>query len=202
MAGKDDRATRQTGGLSSRLSRKPDSRCRRVCKRTSSGGVAMRCQIALSGCSPEPLASYLKALSLLRLVSEQKDSAARGWWERDVFYLDLECDEAELIRFFLEEYRPTPIVAPWNGGSGFYEGNDIAGREAIRTSTSERFRPYRDTINEILSWPVISATAGLPLGKMIEIVEQEAAHTTGQKQHKLLEPVTQTLARFELVSNF
>ena len=71
----------------------------------------MRCQIVLTGCSPEPLASYLKSLALLRLVSEQKDSLARGWWERDVFYLELKFDEVELIRFFLEEYRPTPIVA-------------------------------------------------------------------------------------------
>src|SRR6266446_1444422 len=201
MAGEDDRVTRQHRGLSPCLSRKPDARRRRVCERISSGGVAMCCQIALTGCSPEPLASYLKSLALLRLVSEQKDSSARGWWERDVFYLELQCDEAELIRFFLEEYRPTPMVAPWNGGSGFYEGNDLTGREAIRASTSERFGLYRDTINEILSWPVISATASLPLGKMIEIVQQEAANTTGQKHHELLEPVTKTLARFALVSH-
>ena len=161
----------------------------------------MRYQIVLTGCSPEPFASYLKSLALLRLVSEQKDSSVQGWWERDSFHLESQFDEAKLMRFFLEEYSPTPIVAPWNGGSGFYEGNDLTGREAIRASQSERFRHYRDTINEILSWPVISATAGLPLGKMIEIVQQEAANAASQKQHKLLEPVTQALDRFELVSH-
>ena len=161
----------------------------------------MRCQIALTGCSPETLASYLKSLALLRLVSEQKDSSAQGWWEKDCFHLASQLTEAELIRFFLEEYSPTPIVAPWNGGSGFYEGNDITGREAIRASKSERFKDYRDTINEILSWPMISASAGLPLGKMIEIVRQEAAKATGQKQDQLLEPVTKILTGFEPVSN-
>jgi CRISPR-associated protein Csx17 len=44
-------------------------------------------EIELAGCRPEPLMSYLKALGILRLVSEQKDPEARGWWECDVFCL-------------------------------------------------------------------------------------------------------------------
>jgi CRISPR-associated protein Csx17 len=160
----------------------------------------MRCQIALTGCPPEPLASYLKSLSLLRLVSEQKDSSARGWWERDVFHIESELDQVGLLRFFLEEYSPTPIVAPWNGGSGFYEGKDVTGREAIRASTSERLRHYRDTINEILSWPEISATAGLSLRKMLDLVKQEAAKTTGKRQSEMLKPVEQMMDRVKSVS--
>jgi CRISPR-associated protein Csx17 len=31
-----------------------------------------------------------------------------------------EAKRAALTKFFLEEYKPTPIVAPWNAGSGFY----------------------------------------------------------------------------------
>ncbi len=31
--------------------------------------------------------AYLKALGILRLVGEQKDPNARGWWENDVFWL-------------------------------------------------------------------------------------------------------------------
>jgi len=34
----------------------------------------------LVGCAPAPLARYLKALGILRLVAEQKDPAVRGWW--------------------------------------------------------------------------------------------------------------------------
>jgi len=34
----------------------------------------------LNGCAPAPLAHYLKALGILRLVAEQADPEARGWW--------------------------------------------------------------------------------------------------------------------------
>ena len=34
----------------------------------------------LKGCSPTPLANYHKALGILRLVAEQADPTARGWW--------------------------------------------------------------------------------------------------------------------------
>lgn len=74
----------------------------------------------LEGCRPEPLAHYLKALGILRLVSEQADPEVRGWWVDDVFRLRTKLNRPELEKFFLEDYRPTPIVAPWNGGSGFY----------------------------------------------------------------------------------
>jgi hypothetical protein len=35
------------------------------------------------GCAPVPLAHYLKALGILRLVLEQADGAARGIWQGD-----------------------------------------------------------------------------------------------------------------------
>lgn len=76
--------------------------------------------VHLRGCMPTPLASYLKALAILRLVAEQKDPDARGWWEGEHFVLESVLDEEGLKRFFLDEYRPTPVIAPWNGGSGFY----------------------------------------------------------------------------------
>ena len=81
---------------------------------------AARHRVHLRGCSPTPLASYLKALAIHRLVAEQKDPEARGWWEGEHFVLESALDEAELKAFFLDEFRPTPIIAPWNGGSGFY----------------------------------------------------------------------------------
>ena len=43
--------------------------------------------LELAGCAPEPLMAYLKALGVLRIVSEQKDKGARGWWKNDVFWL-------------------------------------------------------------------------------------------------------------------
>lgn len=77
-------------------------------------------EMVLSGCAPIPLASYLKALGIFRLVAEQKDKTARGCWRDETFVLDTALTEEDLMRFFLDEYRPSPIISPWNGGSGFY----------------------------------------------------------------------------------
>ena len=84
--------------------------------------------IRLEGCTAEPLGSYLKALAVLRLVAEQADTGARGWWDSACFCLETSLDAEGLVEFFLKRYAPTPIVSPWNGGSGFYpegpEGRD------------------------------------------------------------------------------
>jgi CRISPR-associated protein Csx17 len=76
--------------------------------------------ITLNGCAPVPLAAYLKALGVFRLVAEQKDAAARGFWRDEAFVVDTALTRDDLVRFFLDEYQPSPIISPWNGGSGFY----------------------------------------------------------------------------------
>ena len=86
----------------------------------------------LAGCAPAPLAHYLKALAVLRLVSEQADPSARGWWRDEVFHLATALDEGALLSFFAARYAPTPILSPWNGGSGFHSGDNITGISAIR----------------------------------------------------------------------
>ncbi len=105
--------------------------------------------IVLDGCRPTPLAHYLKALGVLRLVSEQKDPTARGFWRNDRFVLRTTLSEEELERFFLEEYRPTPIVAPWNGGSGFYPKDNKTAIKLIETCTASRFESFRHTIVQV-----------------------------------------------------
>ena len=81
---------------------------------------------------PIPLAHYLKALRVLRLVAEQADPLAVGYWHNEHFQLRSALDREAFLEFFLNRYQPTPIVAPWNGGSGFYEGDDQSAVEAIR----------------------------------------------------------------------
>ena len=76
--------------------------------------------LILMGCAPVPLAHYLKALGIFRIVAEQKDPGAKGYWRGDCFRLRTTMDRESLRSFFLEDYSPTPIIAPWNGGSGFY----------------------------------------------------------------------------------
>ena len=102
--------------------------------------------VRLTGCRPTPLALYLKALGVFRIVAEQADADARGWWEDSVFCLQSRLDENSLLEFLLDEYRPAPIVAPWNGGSGFNPKDNTSAIEAIAESGTERFRPYREAI--------------------------------------------------------
>ena len=101
----------------------------------------------LQGCTPIPLAHFLKALGVLRLVSEQLPATcARGLWRNDVFVLDADLDEAALVRFFLDDYQPTPILAPWNGGSGFHPGDNQKAIHELEATTDKRRASYREAI--------------------------------------------------------
>lgn len=111
----------------------------------------------LVGCTPTPLASYLKALAVLRLLSSPTasvrgrpaDPDARGWWQDEGFHLRTRLDRDALLRFFLEDYAPSPIIAPWNGGSGFFfrEGktNEIDPETGKRVKTGVRDAPTEAT---------------------------------------------------------
>lgn len=99
----------------------------------------------LKGCSPVPLANYLKALGILRLVGEQADPQARGWWEGEQFCLLTKLSKEKLEAFFLEHYAPTPLLSPWNKGCGFFKEND-PGLAPLETSTAIRFALFRQGI--------------------------------------------------------
>jgi CRISPR-associated protein Csx17 len=100
----------------------------------------------LLGCAPAPLAHYLKALGILRIVAEQKDAEVRGWWQDEHFCLLTKLDAEQLERFLLDDYAPTPFVSPWNKGSGFYSANDPA-LEPVASSRASRFAPFREGIS-------------------------------------------------------
>jgi CRISPR-associated protein Csx17 len=106
------------------------------------GATPARHEFALAGCTPTPLAHYLKALGILRLLST-RDPQARAAWRNDRLVVQSCLDTDALLDFFLRDYRPTPGMAPWNGGSGFYEKDNKAALEAIQASPSERFALYR-----------------------------------------------------------
>jgi CRISPR-associated protein Csx17 len=93
------------------------------------------------------LGSYLKALGVHRLASEQLDPTAMSWWDRrGRFHLVSSADRDVLLDFFVRQYAPTPIVTPWNGSSGFYPRDQKSGIDAIVRSTEERFARYRAVI--------------------------------------------------------
>lgn len=123
-------------------------------------------EIVLTGCTPTPLASYLKALGVLRLLSKADSEARAAWWDEHLV-LHTTLDRTALERFFLHDYQPTPIMAPWNAGSGFYfqerkskEKDPTTGKkiklglrdqpttatkivDAVINSTSKRLHSYR-----------------------------------------------------------
>lgn len=109
----------------------------------------------LKGCAPAPLAYYLKALGILRLVAEQSDKDARGWWQDEHFCLLTELSREELEAFFVEKYQPTPIFNPWGGRSGYYDGSsEKTARIAlgiIEYSTTDRLCKFRAAISLIRS---------------------------------------------------
>ncbi|WP_009963689.1 type I-G CRISPR-associated protein Cas8g1/Csx17 [Verrucomicrobium spinosum] len=116
--------------------------------------------LTLTGCAPVPLAHYLKALGVFRLVSDSADgdAFATASWKNDSLQITSRFDREDLLRFFLNNYQPTPIVAPWNGGSGFYEGDEQSAVESIQNSTSPRFGELKRDIATILQWSQLGPT--------------------------------------------
>ncbi|WP_207061641.1 type I-U CRISPR-associated protein Csx17 [Motiliproteus sp. SC1-56] len=106
-------------------------------------------RILLKGCAPTPLAHYLKALGIQRLVAEQLDPKVKGAWRDDGFELMANVDDQALQDFFLNRYQPTAVLAPWNGGSGFFPSDNKDGFGPIVAGTAERFAPLRESIEQI-----------------------------------------------------
>jgi len=113
--------------------------------------------IKLEGCTATPFGGYLKSLGVFRLVSEQGDPGAKGWWDGDTFQLSSEMSSEDLVRFFLERYEPTPIMAPWNGGSGFYPKDNKDGLHAIAGSSDRRFALYRHAVVACQALPEVDS---------------------------------------------
>ncbi len=103
--------------------------------------------LPLPGCTPTPLAAYLKALGLFRVLSQQRpDASPRAYWQGNSFMLVSTLDGDALRDFLIHHYAPSPLVAPWNGGSGFYPKDNTDAVEAIAASSAPRFAAYRDTL--------------------------------------------------------
>ncbi len=123
--------------------------------------------LPLPGCAPIPLAHYLKALGILRLVAEsaQGDPTASACWQDDRFVLHsrFTADNPDtLVEFFLRDYKPTPLVVPWSGGDFFAVNRENPAKsfnekkpptsskiiEAILSTEGARFADYRAVLRE------------------------------------------------------
>ena len=98
------------------------------------------------GLGSRPLASYLAALGLARVVGEQADPQIRFGWSGEAF--TIRTTVPDLVEFLVTAYRPTPVVSPWNGASGFGEKDksQLAVLQRLAESTDDRLSDYRETI--------------------------------------------------------
>jgi CRISPR-associated protein Csx17 len=100
----------------------------------------------LRGLRPEPLGSYLAGLGLIRLLGEQADPAAKAAWEPDGLTVDTKVND--IASWLAGEYVPTPVLSPWNGGSGFGAKDREPKRrlEGLLAHPSSRLDGLRDAI--------------------------------------------------------
>ena len=82
----------------------------------------------LPGLQPQPLATYLAGLGLTRLLGEQPDPTATAAWTGSGLAVDTIVDD--IATWLVDDYVPTPVLSPWNGGSGFGQKGK-AQREAL-----------------------------------------------------------------------
>ena len=99
----------------------------------------------LGGIRPEPLASYLAGLGVIRVVGEQADSGICAWWDDTGLVVETTVDD--LAGWLAEAFVPTPVLRAWNPGSGFGLGDDAPSPELaeLLKNRSPRLDPYRAT---------------------------------------------------------
>ncbi|MYC26371.1 MAG: type I-U CRISPR-associated protein Csx17 [Gammaproteobacteria bacterium] len=97
----------------------------------------------LNGCLMTPMISYLKALGLLKILSE-KDPDAVACWEDDIFVIHTEMSREGIVEFILKEYRPTPIISPWS-----YNKFIKTSKLIKELPDEQRFNPYRTTAKQM-----------------------------------------------------
>jgi CRISPR-associated protein Csx17 len=100
----------------------------------------------LPGFRPEPLASYLAGLGLLRVLGEQADPDATAAWTPDGLAVTTTVEDIAV--WLAGSYIPTPVLSPWNSGSGF-GGKDkepLVRLKALRGHPSPRLARFREAI--------------------------------------------------------
>src|SRR5690349_9399584 len=74
-------------------------------------------QHVLAGLRPTPLGGYLAGLGLFRSLAEQTDPLATARWTDAGLVIETAVDD--LAGWLVDQYVPTPVLSPWNEGSGF-----------------------------------------------------------------------------------
>ena len=101
----------------------------------------------LPGLRPQPLASYLAGLGLIRVLGEQADKDATAAWTADGLAITTRVQD--LAQWLADEYKPMPVLSPWNGGSGFgsKDKEPLRRLDSIRASSTARLADLRAAIS-------------------------------------------------------
>ena len=114
--------------------------------------VSERIDLAMDGCVPKDMLSYMKALGILKAIAERRDGSAQGFWRNgDQWVVRSALDRDAALAFFMNEWQPTPIMSPWNKDSGFQPGKAAKAMEALNRVIAEespRFDDWRTVCHE------------------------------------------------------
>lgn len=89
--------------------------------------------VTLSGCRSTPLLSYLQGFGVLRVLHNQHLPGVLSYWKGSTLQLEDTLEGESLVDFFLHQYKPTPILSPWNGRGGFRIREPQKGERAVQT---------------------------------------------------------------------
>ena len=111
--------------------------------------------IPLTGCRHDVLGHALKAIGVLRAIStcasqEDCDPNVEGWWNPDSAAFMIRStrypDAASLVKFFGENYRPTPIIAAWNKSGGVTDKIEVT--ISCKSGDVSQFRADNEAVLE------------------------------------------------------
>lgn len=102
-------------------------------------------EVVLGGCTATPLLSYLEGLGAFRAVDTQLAAGTRAHWQGGSLVLTGDFSEEDLVAFFRDDYRPPPILSPWNKDAGFQTEE---GLDHVEASTSPRWTRLREAYRQ------------------------------------------------------
>jgi CRISPR-associated protein Csx17 len=107
-------------------------------------------RVPLRGLEAVSLADYLGALGVLRAVAGQIDAEAVLGWDHGVPVLESSLDAEQLVDWLTDGFVPSPLISPWNAGSGFAGNGKSKEAEkalaAVAASDLARLAPLREAI--------------------------------------------------------
>ncbi len=116
----------------------------------------------------ESLGTHLAGLGLLRVLADQADPTVRSYFDGDSLIIETTVDD--LAAWLVDDYTPTPVLSPWNEGSGF-GAKDRAPKEALNrllANESPRLDPFRAAYNAVTTVALQARNEGWSKARIIK----------------------------------